>query len=331
MVAKKRDVQSNVNGQNAAYKVIEVLEETKEKVEDALLTFDLSEPWRQDNHYILSHYRPTSYSCRKSFASITRLHNETVNIFTHLVPGAILVLLIAALLLDRFLQLSILTQVWAYLDLERFQTASRGDAAMIAVFLVGACSMFTASWTYHTLANHSPLFSKKMNQVDYVGIICMILGSFFPSVYYGHYCDPNALRFWLLLLSSFGFATFCFTIMDRFRSPRWRPFRAGMFIALGLSAVIPVLGAVWTRGLDQVHREMSLTHVTLQGALYIVGAGLYAMRIPERYWPGKFDLFGSSHQIFHCCVVAAGIIHALGLWKAFEYRHGMLRGACPGE
>ena len=29
------------------------------------------------------------------------------------------------------------------------------------------------------------------------------------------------------------------------------------------------------------------------------GALVYAQRVPERWFPGKFDLFFHSHQIFH--------------------------------
>ncbi|GFH23238.1 uncharacterized protein HaLaN_20824 [Haematococcus lacustris] len=29
------------------------------------------------------------------------------------------------------------------------------------------------------------------------------------------------------------------------------------------------------------------------------GAGIYAARIPERWFPGKFDILLHSHQIFH--------------------------------
>ncbi len=45
--------------------------------------------WQQDNHYILSHYRPASNSYLGSFQSLFYLHNETVNIHTHLL-GAFL-------------------------------------------------------------------------------------------------------------------------------------------------------------------------------------------------------------------------------------------------
>lgn len=67
--------------------------------------------------------------------------------------------------------------------------------------------------------------------------------------------------------------------------------------------------------------QMGLAYLILQGVLYIVGAAIYAMRIPERFAPGKFDFFGSSHQIFHGFVLAAAVTHFIGLCKAYEYWH----------
>jgi adiponectin receptor len=66
---------------------------------------------------------------------------------------------------------------------------------------------------------------------------------------------------------------------------------------------------------------MGLSYVVLQGVLYIVGAAIYALRIPERFAPGKFDIIGSSHQIFHGFVLAAAITHFIGLCIAYEYWH----------
>jgi adiponectin receptor len=66
---------------------------------------------------------------------------------------------------------------------------------------------------------------------------------------------------------------------------------------------------------------MGLFYLVLQGVLYILGAAIYACRIPERFAPGKFDLFGSSHQIFHGFVIAAALTHLIGLYKAYEYWH----------
>lgn len=45
-------------------------------------------PWQQDNAYITSGYRPASNSYLKSWLSLLYIHNETVNIYTHLL-GAV--------------------------------------------------------------------------------------------------------------------------------------------------------------------------------------------------------------------------------------------------
>lgn len=43
--------------------------------------------------------------------------------------------------------------------------------------------------------------------------------------------------------------------------------------------------------------------------------------MPERFWPGAFDIWGSSHQIFHVLVLMAAAAHLVGLLKAFDYEH----------
>jgi len=97
---------------------------------------------------------------------------------------------------------------------------------------------------------------------------------------------------------------------------------------MGLSAVFPVIHGLELYGVDEMRDRMGLTWVVLQGALYILGAGLYAARWPERSWPGSFDIWGSSHQIFHLLVVMAAASHLYGLLEAFDYHHGALGLKC---
>lgn len=93
------------------------------------------------------------------------------------------------------------------------------------------------------------------------------------------------------------------------RSHRWH--RTLTFIVLGLSAVVPITHILFTQGLVHAREKMSLDLIVAGGASYIFGALLYAARIPEKLSPGTFDYFGSSHQIFHCFVLAgAGFQYA---------------------
>lgn len=86
-------------------------------------------------------------------------------------------------------------------------------------------------------------------------------------------------------------------------------------------------------------RRIGLTWLVTEGVLYVAGAGLYAVgiphllfvsrrysttdfkqaRVPECLNPGKYDLYGSSHQIFHVLIILAAMSHLMGLLTAFEH------------
>lgn len=53
-----------------------------------------------------------------------------------------------------------------------------------------------------------------------------------------------------------------------------------------------------------------------------------ANRIPEKLYPGKFDYFFASHQIFHVCVVLAALAHYASILTALNHWHSQ-PGVCP--
>lgn len=44
-------------------------------------------------------------------------------------------------------------------------------------------------------------------------------------------------------------------------------------------------------------------------------------RIPERFAPGHFDIWFSSHQIFHVSILCAMYVHTIALTQAFTACH----------
>jgi len=48
-----------------------------------------------------------------------------------------------------------------------------------------------------------------------------------------------------------------------------------------------------------------LLHVILQDAISIIGGMIGVVRIPEKWFPGKLDMFCNSHHIMHVFVVWA--------------------------
>jgi adiponectin receptor len=141
--------------------------------------------WQQDNHFIHSGYRPASFSFKKSLESLGYLHNESINIYSHLV-GAI-----AFSLTGSFLYSSVGS---------RYKTATDADIRAFGCFFVGAVLCLGMSGTYHTISNHSPNVQKFGNKLDYVGIVFLITGSFIPSIYYGFYCHQHLQEFYWIMV-----------------------------------------------------------------------------------------------------------------------------------
>lgn len=65
--------------------------------------------------------------------------------------------------------------------------------------------------------------------------------------------------------------------VEKFRTSEWRPYRAMMFIGLGVSGVIPVVQGLFIYGYRTLEDRMSLSLVIIHGVIYIFGAVLYAV------------------------------------------------------
>lgn len=67
----------------------------------------------------------------------------------------------------------------------------------------------------------------------------------------------------------------------------------GVFMGLGLSGIVPTMHFTIEEGFVKATTVGQMGWFYLMGAMYITGAGLYAARIPERYFPGKCDIWVS--------------------------------------
>jgi len=211
----------------------------------------------------------------------------------------------------------------------RYPSASKEDIFVFGCFFLGATACLGMSATYHTISNHSATVARFGNQLDYLGIVFLIWGSFIPSIYYGFHDDVRLIRTYWAMITTIGAGTALVTTSPKFRTSQWRPFRAAMFVAMGLSAVFPVVHGLQTRGVEILNKTIAFPWLAGHGILYIVGATIYATRVPERWYPGKFDIYCSSHQIFHVLVLVAASTHLTGLIKAFDYMHQLPESKAP--
>lgn len=62
-----------------------------------------------------------------------------------------------------------------------------------------------------------------------------------------------------------------------------------MFLAMGLSAILPVVHGVKILGIAQMELQMGFSWVILQGSLYVIGAIIYAVS-PRRKGNVEYQL-----------------------------------------
>ncbi|KAH7107339.1 hemolysin-III related-domain-containing protein [Auriculariales sp. MPI-PUGE-AT-0066] len=243
---------------------------------------------------------------------------QSVNIWSHLLGSLV------------FSGLGFITY-WLYESAikPRYTSATGADVLAFGCFFVGAFVCLGMSATYHALTNHSPEVARWGNKLDYSGIVFLIVGSYMPALYYGFNCLPGLMRIYLSMVNlASGGGCLVVSWFEHFRTSQWRPYRAMMFVSLGLSGVVPVLHGLTIYGYQSLNERMGLNWVILQGVLYILGAAIYAARWPERSRSSKFDIWGSSHQIFHILILFAAASHLYGMAKAFDYHHGSLGAKC---
>ncbi|KAI0016480.1 hemolysin-III channel protein Izh2 [Xylariomycetidae sp. FL0641] len=290
------------------------------KVSSALLVAWEELPgWRRDNGYLRTGYRRDSHSYLASLRSVFRVHNESVNIWTHLL-GAVGFPALGAYLHAR--------GGLAAAPPRYPPTADRGDVVAFAAFFAGAAACLGLSAAYHALCNHSPRVAAVGNKLDYAGIVCLIVGSYVPALHYGLFCMPEWRRWYLYGIFTLGLGCGVVSWVEVFRTPMWRPYRAAVFVGLGASGVVPVCHALTIYGYRSLDERMGLSWVLLQGFFYIFGAFLYAVRWPERSFPKTFDIWGSSHQLFHILILLAAASHLKGMAKAFDYHHSVMGAQC---
>lgn len=256
-----------------------------------LLDYEDCPPFLQDNQFIRKGYR-ANFSIRLCFESILHLHNESWNIWTHVgatVGFFVLMVLTLTVLLDK---------------------PDSMDLLIFSVFLACAQLNMGFSAVFHIFGCHSAYAYKKLAILDYTGISVMIVGSYYPPLYYGFECNPFWRNFYLGVITLLGVCGIAVSTIPVFSTARFRVVRALFFIAFGFFAIFPVPHLLIINGWYRLWPVF--VGLTLMGVLYVTGAAFYSSRIPERFFPGKFDVgvcnLASSHVIWHWLTIAAALI-----------------------
>jgi len=264
------------------------------------------------SHEDLYHY-PFEYCLRSLFT----LHNETINIWTHLIAGIFFMILgyhgLDHLFISKNIEIppSTISTMFPDTYFDSTNLHFHGDKLVYLAYIFGCACCFLGSAIFHLFNPISKSHHFHLRIIDFAGISFMCLGSQWPLMYYAFYCEPVATSiysFVLVLLSIFGFT---FPFFPIFHTDKYRKARITLYVGMAAVPMIMFLHIVGQYGL--YHESSYLWgFLGVVYLIYLLGLIFYAWRIPERYWPGKFDIFFASHQIWHC----------LGCLAAYVWYHG---------
>eukprot|EP00878_Enallax_costatus_P015225 GHUV01015939.1.p1 GENE.GHUV01015939.1~~GHUV01015939.1.p1 ORF type:complete len:386 (+),score=106.03 GHUV01015939.1:469-1626(+) len=200
----------------------------------------------------------------------------------------------------------------------------------VYVYFAGAMVCLLTSSVCHLLGCCQRHIAEMVWRFDYAGIAVLIVCSFVPAMYYAFLCEPWWRNFYMITTVSMGVAVVAMSLPSRFQARQYRAIRAMLFTALGGWGVVPVTQLILSQGhVWAIRRAFQLD--LLMGAIYVGGAVIYASRIPERWFPGKFDIAGHSHQLWHAAVVLAAWVHYLAMTILLQWRDASGGCAVPGS
>ena len=229
------------------------------------------------------------------------------------------------------LDTSITSKHQSYLDKDfnlNLEIRKKKELARWPLFVIifSAITCLSFSTIFHLFGTINEKYNNILNRFDYGGISLLISGSCYPPYYYFFYYDKIFKYVYLSLITAFGLGTFIYSLTDDFNKPQRRCLRGTLYLIFGLCTGVPILHmAFFGKYIKGYSDEITLLNWYLGGISYIIGALFYILRFPEKKFPGKFDFFGASHQIFHVLVFFGALFHFIGSLEAYNFRFRNLK------
>ena len=280
----------------------------KDSVEDAvkraqqhgLIRYeDLPTPWRVNPH-ILRGYRfsGSKVDCVRSVFTIS---NESVNIWSHAI-GLVIVLAIA---------------FYFYPTSVNFHLSSKTDIFFAAIFFFAACKCLVCSCMWHTMNSIADqTLMERFACVDYTGISLLIAASIMTTEYTAFYCEPVSRWTYIVTTAVLGIGGVLLPWHPIFNRADKSWLRVVFYVCLGATGFAPVIQLNLTRGSRWSY--FFYAPIAKSIVVYLIGAVIYALKLPEKLVPGWFDYFGGSHNIWHFAVLGGIIFHYTAMQEFFN-------------
>lgn len=224
--------------------------------------FELPFPWRE-NPYIIHGYRFHTKTSQ-ALKSICQCHNETGNIWTHLL-GAMLMTYIG---------------LFTYPKSELYLKSTFTDNLIIYLYLAASIKCLLSSSFWHAFSGTSNLYlRKKFACVDFTGITVLITAAVITTEYSALYYYPTLKTGIIVFSLACGIYGFYLNWSPRFHRSESKGFRILFYICLSLLGAAAFAILAYYKGF--VHALKFYSPVIRSGIWYLIGVVFYSSLVPE--------------------------------------------------
>lgn len=271
---------------------------TRKGVPPKLVTSRQVRPARRRPH-IHGSYRP-QMSWTSAVDSLWYVHNQTGNIYTH------------AIALGMWLLVPLHARACLMRALPPV-TLSAAEHALCWAFWASTTLMLTFSTAYHLFECAPTAVERHLYSCDIVDIAMSCTCICFINVWAGFRCAP---RIALALTAVCATTGAMLTRSAVLHAADWTKLVVSFQkMAASCFLVVAALCSARTHLLarQQWPGDRPLAGVVASLASICVGSYVYNHRVPESWHPGRFDVWGHSHQLWHCFVFLSPLCTYLGV------------------
>ena len=154
-------------------------------------------------------------------------HNETANIWTHLIPAVMVILLL--------FQIIFMKELFIKPKIRIDENIPRIPIYIINLF--GLSSM-VSSTIFHTFYPMNYKYTTFLHKGDLLGILLMMFGSFFASAFYTFYFNKPFWYFYLTSICVFNLASIFIIINPRFMERKYDLLKIVIFATTGICSAL---------------------------------------------------------------------------------------------
>jgi len=234
--------------------------------------------------FIYSGYRPINDDIGECIASLFKWHNELVNVWSHLVPGCVFaVVLFETLLVNG---------------------VSSVDDVLFLFLLTSVMYAYLSSAGFHCVMCHSENVAKYAVRCDMIGIIMHLVGMCAYILHSMLHCHHETLRNAFIRIGVYFVVLVFICTRKEFTDKKYKTVKPVPFIIMGILLMQPMVSWARDDAIGPLDDKADVVAWCITSWVLLATAVLfYVARFPERWFPGQFDLLGSSHNWFHFFVV----------------------------